>query len=105
MDSNVEVIKRLFNAGVSPYKAKVQSRNENGAVYGKSFIFTGTLKDFTRGEAENIVKAAGGIIEKTIKKKLDYVVAGSDPGSKYDKAVKLNLNIINEDEFKKILNK
>ena len=105
LDSNVEVIKRLFNAGVSPYKAKVQSRNENGAVYGKSFIFTGTLKDFTRGEAENIVKAAGGIIEKTIKKKLDYVVAGSDPGSKYDKAVKLNLNIINEDEFKKILNK
>ncbi|MCL6120222.1 MAG: NAD-dependent DNA ligase LigA [Deltaproteobacteria bacterium] len=105
LDSNIKVIKRLFDAGVSPYKAEVQSRNENGAVYGKSFIFTGTLKDFTRGEAENIIKAAGGIIEKTIKKKLDYVVVGSDPGSKYDKAVKLNLKIINEDDFKKIIDK
>ncbi len=56
-------------------------------------------------KAEDIVKAAGGIVEKTIKKKLDYVVVGSDPGSKYDKAVKLNLNIINEDEFKKMFNK
>ena len=105
LDSNVEVVNRLFNAGVSPYKPEIKSVQENNPVSGKSFIFTGTLKDFTRGEAENIVKAAGGIIEKTIKKKLDYVVAGSDPGSKYDKAVKLNLKIIGEEEFKKLINK
>ena len=105
LDSNIAVIERLFKAGVSPYIVNASASAENSRIAGKSFIFTGRLKDFTRDEAENIVKEMGGIVEKTVKKKLDYVVAGEDPGSKYGKAVKLKLNIINEDEFKELLKK
>ena len=105
LDSNIAVIERLFKAGVSPYIVNASASAENSRIAGKSFIFTGGLKDFTRDEAENIVKEMGGIVEKTVKKKLDYAVAGEDPGSKYGKAVKLKLNIINEDEFKELLKK
>jgi len=109
LNSNIAVIKRLFEAGVKPRAVNIGVNigafSENGIVAGKSFIFTGGLKDFTRGEAENAVKEMGGIIEKTVKKNINYVVAGEEPGSKYDKALKLKLNIIGEDEFKKIINK
>ncbi len=105
LNSNLAVIERLFKAGVSPYIINVSISAENSKIAGKSFIFTGGLKDFTRDEAENIVREMGGIIEKTVKKKLDYVVAGGEPGSKYGKVVKLKLNIINEDEFKELIKK
>lgn len=101
--SNIDAIEKLFEAGISPYIAEASGTRKNSVISGKSFIFTGGLKDFTRGEVENIVKEMGGIIEKTVKKNLDYVVAGDKPGSKYDKAVKLKLRIINEDEFKTLL--
>ncbi|MHB8231726.1 MAG: NAD-dependent DNA ligase LigA [bacterium] len=101
--SNTAVIEMLFKAGVSPYIAGVSNAAENSKVFGKSFIFTGGLTGFTRDEAENTIKKMGGVIEKTVKKSLDYVVAGGEPGSKYDKAVKLKLNIIDEDKFKELL--
>ena len=105
VDSNNAAIQRLFKAGVSPYIAGAGggSAEKNPGVYGKSFLFTGGLAGFTRGEAENLIKEMGGTAEKTVKKSLDYVVAGTEPGSKYDKAVKLKLNIINEEEFKRLI--
>ncbi len=102
LNSNAEVIKRLFRAGVSPYKT--QAKAGGAALGGESFIFTGSLENFTRDEAETIVKEKGGTVEKTVKKSLGYVVAGKDPGSKYEKAKKMGLKIIDEDEFKKIIN-
>ena len=105
LNSNISVIERLFKAGVSPYIINASAYLKNSKIAGKSFIFTGGLKDFTRDEAENIVREMGGIVEKTVKKKLDYVVVGGEPGSKYNKAVKLKLNIINEDEFKELIKK
>ncbi len=104
LESNLHVIERLFKAGVSPH-ANIAKQGESGLIAGKSFILTGTLNDFTRDEAENLIKEQGGIVEKTVKKNLDYVVAGFEPGSKYDKALKLGLKIINEDEFKSLINK
>ncbi|MHB8292243.1 MAG: BRCT domain-containing protein [bacterium] len=62
------------------------------------------MENFSRDQAENIIKERGAIAEKTVKKSLNYVVAGKEPGSKYVKAVKLGLKVINEDEFKKLLN-
>ncbi len=104
LESNIAVINRLFKAGVFPYIVSVSKFVKNSGVAGKSFIFTGGLEEFTRDEAENIVKEMGGIVEKTVKKKLDYVVAGKEPGSKCEKALKLKLNIIDEAEFKKLIN-
>ncbi|MDA8272261.1 MAG: NAD-dependent DNA ligase LigA [Deltaproteobacteria bacterium] len=101
LKSNIDVIERLFKAGVSPY-INIVKPGESNLIAGKSFIFTGALNDFTRDEAENLIKERGGIIEKTVKKSIDYVVAGEGPGSKYNKAVKLKLKIIGEDELKSL---
>ncbi len=104
LKSNIYVIERLFDAGVLPHIADIVKPDESTAIAGKSFIFTGVLSDFTRDEAESLVKKRGGIIEKTVKKSLGYVVCGRDPGSKRAKAIKLGLKIIGEDEFKTLAN-
>jgi len=57
------------------------------------------LETISRKEAEELVKNSGAEVASTISKNIDYVVVGKDPGSKLDKAKKLNLKIINEDEF------
>ena len=72
---------------------------------GKQFVLTGTLKDFTRTQAKEIISELGGRVTGSVSKKTDYVVAGEDPGSKYQKAQELGVNIINEEEFKKIITK
>ncbi|MCL4542686.1 MAG: NAD-dependent DNA ligase LigA [Deltaproteobacteria bacterium] len=100
--SNLYVIERLFKAGVSPH-VNIVKPDESNLIAGKSFIFTGALSNFTRDEAESLIKERGGIIEKTVKKNLDYVVAGKESGSKYDKALQLGLKIIDEDEFKSLI--
>lgn len=106
-ESNVNIINGLFEVGVAPYIADVPKEKADGGsgIFGKSFIFTGKFDDFTRDEAERLVKNMGGNVEKAVKKKLDYVVAGSNPGSKYDKALKLHLNVISENDFKELINK
>jgi len=67
-----------------------------------SFVFTGTLKDFSRTEAENLVEEMGGHASSSVSKKTDYVVAGDEAGSKLDKARSLGVKIITEEEFKKL---
>ncbi|MHB1693880.1 MAG: NAD-dependent DNA ligase LigA, partial [bacterium] len=106
LKSNLDVIDKLFRAGVKPHSiVSEKAVQEAGSLLSrKSFLFTGALKNFTRDQAENIIKERGAVAEKTVKKSLDYIVAGEEPGSKYTKAVKLGLKVINEDEFEKLLN-
>ncbi|MCL4546531.1 MAG: helix-hairpin-helix domain-containing protein [Deltaproteobacteria bacterium] len=106
LKSNLDVIDKLFIAGVKPHSIVSEKiiQEAGSLLSGKSFLFTGALKNFTRDQAENIIKERGAIAEKTVKKSLDYIVAGEEPGSKYVKAVKLGLKVINEDEFEKLLN-
>ena len=80
-------------------------RKENLPLQNKKFLFTGGLSTLTRPEASDLVKQKGGIISSGISKDVDYVVVGDKPGSKYDKAKKLGLTIISEDEFKKLVSK
>ena len=68
-----------------------------------TFVLTGELKNFTRDGAKDMIRKRGGDISSSVSKKTDYVVAGENPGSKYDKAKKLGVKIINEDEFKKLI--
>ena len=68
----------------------------------KTFVLTGELSTLTRKDAENIILSLGGKTTSSVSKKTDYVVVGENPGSKYDKAVKLGIKIINENEFKKL---
>ncbi|MCK9573962.1 MAG: NAD-dependent DNA ligase LigA [Candidatus Omnitrophica bacterium] len=72
---------------------------------GKIFIFTGELKSFSRSQASEAVEALGAECVSSISKNIDYVVVGENPGSKYEKARKLHLNIITEQDFKKLINR
>ena len=66
---------------------------------GKTFVITGTLNNYTRDEIKNLIESFDGKTSGSVSKKTDVVVVGSDPGSKYDKAVQLGITIWNEDEF------
>ena len=70
---------------------------------GKSFVFTGTLNDFSRSVAEDLVRQAGGSVVSTVSRKTSYVVVGADPGSKAAEAKKLGVTILNEAEFKALI--
>jgi DNA ligase (NAD+) len=70
---------------------------------GKTFVFTGALEHFSRDEAEKIVQSMGGKTTSSVSAKTDFVVAGKDPGTKYDSAIKLGITILNEYDFKNML--
>lgn len=81
------------------------SRNKNyeRKFEGKIFVLTGTLSTMTRDEAKAKIRALGGKVASSVSKEIDYIVAGENPGSKYNKALELGLNILDEKEFIKIL--
>jgi DNA ligase (NAD+) len=97
---NEAVLDMLQKAGVC---LEPKHAAKSGKFAGKTFVFTGTLEHFTREEAENKVQSLGGRSASSVSTKTDFVVAGRDPGSKYDKANKLGITIINELDFKNIL--
>jgi DNA ligase (NAD+) len=70
---------------------------------GKTFVLTGELASFTRDEAKDMIRKAGGDISSSVSKKTDYVLVGENPGSKYDKAKELGVKIIDENEFKRLV--
>jgi DNA ligase (NAD+) len=99
---NRQLIKKLEKAGVRPTAEKRTVKSNKLA--GKSFVFTGGLGNRTREEAGEIVQQHGGKVVNSVSKKTDYVVVGTDPGSKYDKAKELAVAILSEAEFEKLLN-
>jgi DNA ligase (NAD+) len=74
-----------------------------GRLKGKTVVITGTLKGFTRSEAETAVRKHGGKAASSVSGSVDLVVAGESPGSKIEKAKALGVKIISEDEFKEIV--
>jgi DNA ligase (NAD+) len=94
-DENIELINRLKDIGI---KTKEVSKKDL-RLRGKKFVFTGGLINLTRAEASDLVKNKGGMVALSVGKEVDYVVLGEKPGSKYEKAKKLNIAIINEEEF------
>jgi DNA ligase (NAD+) len=99
---NRHLIERLGKAGVT-LQSTVDRRPSTGRLAGKTFVFTGTLAGMSREEAEAKVKALGGKASSSVSKKTDYVVAGAEPGSKYDKAEKLGVKILSEQRFISLL--
>ena len=98
---NIELIERLRKAGVTMEVKKEEM--EGKKLAGKTFVFTGALKSFSREEAKAIVERLGGKVSSSVSRKTDYVVVGENPGSKYEKAKKLGVKMINEDEFLKLI--
>jgi len=99
--ANRQLIKKLEKAGVRPTAEKRVLKSNSLA--GKSFVFTGGLANRSREEAGEIVKQHGGQVVSSVSKKTSYVVVGTDPGSKYDKAKELGVPILSESEFEKLL--
>jgi DNA ligase (NAD+) len=97
---NKESIERLKKAGVTVIEPKVKGKVK---LAGKTFVFTGALKSLGRDEARNIVESMGGMTASSVSKKVDFVVVGEDPGSKFDKAKELGLKTLTEEEFKKMI--
>jgi len=97
---NRDLIQRLKNIGI---KLIAKKEKKEGALQGKTIVFTGTLTQFTRHEAEKRAESSGAHVSSSVSKKTDFLVAGVDPGSKYDRAKDLNVSILTEDEFKRVL--
>jgi DNA ligase (NAD+) len=98
--ANRKLVERLREAGLT----LTGKKKERGTkLAGKTFVLTGTLAHFTRDEAKKMIEDAGGKVTGSVSKKTDYVVAGSDAGSKLDKAKELGVKVIDEKEMKGIL--
>src|SRR5437773_2400049 len=99
--ANRQLVKKLHKAGVHPTVEKRRVKSDKFA--GKSFAFTGGLANRSREEAGESVQQHGGKVYGSHSNETDYVVVGTDPGSKHDKAKKLGVAILSEAEFEKLL--
>jgi DNA ligase (NAD+) len=97
---NRELITNLKEAGVKEQPPEVRAA---GPLAGKTFVFTGGLARLSRDEAKALVAARGGKVSSSVSAKTDYVVAGTDPGSKYAKARELGVAILTEAEFENLV--
>jgi len=97
-----ELVQKLLAAGVEPQAAEAVG---DGPFAGKTFVFTGTLETMSRPDAEALVRKLGGKPAGSVSSKTDYVVAGPGAGSKLEKAQKLKLTVLDEEQFKALLPK
>lgn len=101
-DINREVLNKLRRAGVNMAE-KDKERADITPLSGQKFVLTGSLNSFTRKEAQEAIEKLGGRVVASVSSNLDYVVAGNEPGTKYDKAKELKIKILDEEEFKALL--
>lgn len=99
---NIETIERLKAAGVKTEIDGGANAQTNENFNGRTFVLTGKLEQFTRDEAAKLIEDLGGRVSSSVSKKTDYVVAGSDAGSKLTKAEALGVKVLSEDEFKEM---
>jgi len=99
-----KILRRLRELGIEPKSEKVSvTRAAELPLAGKTFVLTGTLPSMAREEATEKIEALGGHVTGSVSKKTDYVLAGAEPGSKFDKAKELGVKIIDAAEFRKLL--
>jgi DNA ligase (NAD+) len=99
-DSTKELIEKLKEAGVNMKSTNVV---EDTRFSGMTFVLTGTLPTLKRAEASKIIESFGGKTSSSVSKKTTYVLAGEEAGSKLDKANKLGVQVISEEEFKEMI--
>jgi DNA ligase (NAD+) len=103
-EHNREVIDQLRACGVAWEEGEGRQLAAGGAASGKTFVLTGTLPNLSREQAKEKIEAAGGKVSGSVSKKTDYVVAGAEPGSKYDKALELGVSVLDETGLLNLLN-
>lgn len=100
-DATKKLMAKLKKAGLNMSEPKRKASSQS--LRGKTFVFTGELTGYARQEAERLVRELGGNAGSSVSGNTDFVVAGDNPGSKYDKAKRLGVKIIGEKEFKEII--
>jgi len=99
-ERNIEVLDKLRRAGVN---TTGERRDRSGPLGGKTFVLTGSLKRYSRQEAQAAIESRGGKVTSSVSKKTDFVVAGESPGSKLDKADSLGTEVLDEAAFEELL--
>ncbi|WP_129595973.1 NAD-dependent DNA ligase LigA [Anaerophilus nitritogenes] len=102
-DRNIEIIEKLKKAGVNMENYKDDDTEVEKKFEKKTFVLTGTLQKYKRNEAKEIIEKLGGKVTGSVSKKTDYVLAGSEAGSKLEKANELGVKVIDEDEFEEMI--
>ena len=98
--NNLNFLKKLASKGIKILPVFLETK---GKLKNLTFVFTGVLKSMSREKAKAKIISLGGIVNESVSSKTDYVVAGENPGSKYDRAKKLGVKIITEKEFLKMI--
>ena len=96
---NRELVERFRSAGL---RFEEEVRRKEGKLSGQTFVLTGSLARLTRDEAREIILSLGGKVTESVSKNTSCVVVGENPGSKYERALALKVNTMNEDEFLKL---
>ena len=99
---NLDVVEQLRAVGVAWAEGDMLP-SANNALSGKVFVLTGTLPSLSREEAKALIEAAGGKVSGSVSRKTDFVVAGSEAGSKLEKARELSVNVIDEAQLRTLL--
>jgi len=100
-DQTKDLIEKLKQAGVNLESLEEDIQDDRFA--GKTFVLTGSLEKYTRGEAANLIEKFGGKTSSSVSKKTDYVLAGEEAGSKLTKAQNLGVTILTEAEFEELV--
>ncbi|NPA53215.1 MAG: DNA ligase (NAD(+)) LigA [Aquificae bacterium] len=101
-EENIKMIYELKELGVKTCKDEEEEKREK-ILEGKTFVFTGTLSCCSREKAQELVESLGGKVSSSVSKKTTYLVVGENPGSKLEKAKKLGVKILSEEEFLNLL--
>jgi len=99
---NIDVLTRLKRAGVQTAE---RARRGKSPLSGKTFVLTGSLKRYTRDEAKQLIEEQGGKVGSSVSRKTDFVVVGEEAGSKLEKAKRLGVRTLDENQFVKLLDK
>jgi DNA ligase (NAD+) len=99
---NKNIIKKVQKSGVNWLDVKPADKAQQ-SLSGKIFVITGTLTNYTRQDAKTELQARGAKVSGSVSKKTDFLLYGDNPGSKYDKAVSLGVEVIDENRFKKLI--
>jgi DNA ligase (NAD+) len=99
-EENTEMIRRLLDSGL---QITMDQAAPDKLLSGLTFVLTGTLARLSRAQAQGLIEAAGGKVTGSVRRKTDYVVAGTSPGSKIDKARQLNVAVIDEARLREML--
>jgi len=98
---NLKILKRLSETNIEMSRSGIEAK-KGGILEGKTVVITGTLKNYSRSRAEELVRRLGGNPSSSVSKNTYFVVAGEEPGSKIEKAKALGVKIIGEEEFRKM---